>query len=659
MTDRPDLKVFAPLLPLSIQQYESVLPTAFDESLTLLQKVNKVIQSLWEMGELVNGVVANWNAVMEWIISAGLEDVINKRLDQWLTDGTLDDIINKNIFGDLNKKIDDLTKAFDDFKLEVEKIINNSVSNEGTPDEVTARLQKALDDTDGFKVIALEGVYNLNAPIIGHSANILSRNAELRFSNAGDALTFVGTDKNLTINATAGYTQGRNYLLVQSVAGVEVGDLIRFISTTEMYNPSRGYFYKGTSQIITDVGTDRLYFADGLTYDINAVDTIEIYKPAIVNIDGRLNIVNTGDLPNGQKGLYLQRCANSNIKGVNTDNFDTNISITFSTYIKLENCKTLRAYYANTPQSYGIAIISSNHVITENVRTRSGNHGITHGGWEPVDFVKHTNGAFFNEPPSTFRSFDAHNNMINMLVENCEMDAFQVSGNVDFKNIVVHQRSVSGCLIAQADEFSKANYSFDGLEVRNGGHVDVGAYAQSGGDITNMTRIGNISIKNTRADVPFTFKANQRAYGSAPVGTIHNVEIVNAVKMAFQFGDNIDNLKIDNLFLDEDITCLYQLESDSRLLNGTFNNCVFPARYMAVTIQNARRITFLNCLDISVGNATPRMSFAGVNTNVGFINCNFPNFTEGVDLSVDKYFRLNSSFVYYGTPSGTNVTALG
>jgi hypothetical protein len=108
---KPLLSNFATLAPMMIQKYERYLPTAFDESMSLVQKVNKVIVYLNQIGEITNDVVDQWNTVMEWVTGDGIGDTINLRLDAMVTDGTLDDIINHAIFDDLNTQITNLTST--------------------------------------------------------------------------------------------------------------------------------------------------------------------------------------------------------------------------------------------------------------------------------------------------------------------------------------------------------------------------------------------------------------------------------------------------------------------------------------------------------------------------------------------------------------------
>lgn len=102
---KPDLFPMGTIAPVTFQKYERYLPTAFDESLSLLEKVNKIIHYMNEIGEITNDMINRWNEVYTWIMGEGLEDAVTAKLEEWLADGTLSDIINETLFGDLRNSI--------------------------------------------------------------------------------------------------------------------------------------------------------------------------------------------------------------------------------------------------------------------------------------------------------------------------------------------------------------------------------------------------------------------------------------------------------------------------------------------------------------------------------------------------------------------------
>jgi hypothetical protein len=108
MTDMPNLNVFTPLPTFDMESYRSYLPNAFDDNLSLLQKVNQMISYLNQIGALSNGVVGNWNEVMSWLEDGGISQEVTDQLTAWKNDGTLDTIINQNVFGDINTQLNQL-----------------------------------------------------------------------------------------------------------------------------------------------------------------------------------------------------------------------------------------------------------------------------------------------------------------------------------------------------------------------------------------------------------------------------------------------------------------------------------------------------------------------------------------------------------------------
>lgn len=125
---------FARLNKYFIQRYERYLPTAFDESMTLLEKVNKVIEGLntivrhindqsetleeWQTDLLsdldttlddyvteLNTLKNTYETFREDILNDILPDSTLNILTGWFNDGTLEQIINENIFNDIRNDI--------------------------------------------------------------------------------------------------------------------------------------------------------------------------------------------------------------------------------------------------------------------------------------------------------------------------------------------------------------------------------------------------------------------------------------------------------------------------------------------------------------------------------------------------------------------------
>jgi parallel beta-helix repeat protein len=115
LSTKPVISQFSEVASLLVHEYERYLPTAFDESLSLLEKVNKVIRKLGEIGLITNDLIKQWNEVMEWVLGDGLNESVQERLDEMVADGTFDTIINLNIFNDLKERMNDYGANLKDY----------------------------------------------------------------------------------------------------------------------------------------------------------------------------------------------------------------------------------------------------------------------------------------------------------------------------------------------------------------------------------------------------------------------------------------------------------------------------------------------------------------------------------------------------------------
>lgn len=125
---KPVITKFSELVPLFVQSYQSYIPTAFDDSLSLLEKMNMIIQQMNKSGEITNGIVAQWNEVMEWVMNEGLNEGIDSKVDDMVLDGTFDTIINQKVFGVFNSKLDNYSNRLT--TQESKKISQNDITEE-------------------------------------------------------------------------------------------------------------------------------------------------------------------------------------------------------------------------------------------------------------------------------------------------------------------------------------------------------------------------------------------------------------------------------------------------------------------------------------------------------------------------------------------------
>jgi hypothetical protein len=160
--EKPTINNFQTLGTLLIQRYERYIPNAFDESMSLVQKVNKVIMYLDQIGELTNDVVDQWNKVVEWLLEDGLTDAVETAFENLANNGEFVELVQTA----LDQLVSEMRNA-----VAYENILN-------LRDVYTQYL--GVNCLDGSKISSilnapenqhktftlLEGEYNLYTPIV-------------------------------------------------------------------------------------------------------------------------------------------------------------------------------------------------------------------------------------------------------------------------------------------------------------------------------------------------------------------------------------------------------------------------------------------------------------------------------------------------------------
>lgn len=248
---KPELVKFNDIAPLLLQEYERYLPTAFDESMTLLQKVNKIIQYMNTIGRLTTEVITKWNQVMDWVLNEGLNEAVVKRLNEMLASGELEEVVREALKHKVDREefdeyIKNMDKNFNDFKTNIDRTLLSIQSTVQITDamDITKDVQRAMDKLKFGGVLYIPyGDYTMHGYV------------ELK-SNI-HVIAPKGTIIRKTLSSVSAYT---------FLAGKEYG--------------TRGYGGGGrniTIEGITFVGKpldDKTYFANGLAF--NHVDELLI-----------------------------------------------------------------------------------------------------------------------------------------------------------------------------------------------------------------------------------------------------------------------------------------------------------------------------------------------------------------------------------------------
>lgn len=180
MSERPIINKFERHIGLIITQYERYTPTAFDESLTLIEKMNKIIYDLNELGKLTNGVVEQWNEVMKWLVNDGLEGYVLETLEKWYEEGKFADLVIQVI------------ESLKEFGVSVKTY---GAVGDGVTDDIKA-FEKAI--ASGFPVYVPHGTYGVSRGVRLPSNTVMTGagvdNSIIKFLDSaelsGDSLIF-------------------------------------------------------------------------------------------------------------------------------------------------------------------------------------------------------------------------------------------------------------------------------------------------------------------------------------------------------------------------------------------------------------------------------------------------------------------------------------
>jgi hypothetical protein len=166
--------------PLQVQQFQRYLPTAFDEGMTLLEKVNKVIIYLNQIGKITNDVLDQWNQVMDWVMADGLDASVDAKLEAMMADGAFTSLIEQGVFTDFTNRLNQVEKN------EPIQINDAKYGADVTGVQVsTSALQSALNDGG---IIQLPEVCNL----LIDSSFVLNAGQEIHGKGRDSVITLKG-----------------------------------------------------------------------------------------------------------------------------------------------------------------------------------------------------------------------------------------------------------------------------------------------------------------------------------------------------------------------------------------------------------------------------------------------------------------------------------
>ena len=511
-----------------------------------------------------------------------------------------------------------------------------------------------------------------NDVITNKSCNIDFQNSTI-LSYCGYGLKFSGTLKS-TFSVVENYVEiaNKNTLTLNSVKGIEVGDLINVISS-ELYDTSRLYYFKGGNAIITKIVGNIVYFNIIFPFDMLASSiTVNIYEPVIVKIKNIKLLDGKRDLSLSRAGLSIEYGKNISLENINTNGFQANISLKRCVNCKLNFITTGHAKNISTDpwDGYGICIYSCNNLRGNNILTNSGQHGLTWGGQE-VNYGLHFEDCIFKSEVTSY-GVGSHDNLHDAIFINVKMFGASLSNNMHCINceFVAAELGTLGVLLNCAENPRRANYKFSKCNFSNLSIVLMDYYQVV---CPSRKYVGNIVLEDCE-NFSMLIKVNTKSAG-AKIAEIDRIAFNRVKNYSFDCTDILDYLEIVNSDSEKDggiitqsaIKSTYQKIKNVHLENISicrgyenvyFGNCdcvvIKGFRYNALDRTNGQE-TFVNVGKLYLENYVNSSAAKGIKlSSIGqlmMINCEIkllcvlPAALTNVDRAEAKGLKIGTEYM--------------
>ena len=517
---------------------------------------------------------------------------------------------------------------------------------DGVTDD-TAAIQAAIDATP-YSLIFPTGTYKLSSTITIDKDIEIDFCDSVIYTSASTAFSSEGTLKATTSAASYSNTTDRNSILVADASGFAVGDLINVISS-DLFDTSRLYYYKGGSAVITEISGNRVYFSlTSFGYDMSTGIVVKDYEPVTVNIKNLKLLESTAALADSDFGFYFAYHKDSVIDNVTTNLFQNHISVKRSVDCVIKNSETRKAINSSGDSwdGYGIIDYSCNGTIVENCITFSGQHGVTTGGQEVVYNFSVSNSFMKAERYSL--GFGPHENMMRCVVTNCEMLGAVLTGqcyvyNSKFTKMYGRTDSV---VLTCGELSTRPNYFFENCTFD--ANIELLDYYQ----VPAPTRkyVNKITFNNCVSPQLALVVASQSL--GVKIASVNEVSMTNCSDFKCTVYDKLTKLNIENSYSGL-LTNVISQGANSGVYEKIdwiyLNNVQMPSAFNVLYIKNAGTVYIGNYNYGGVNDTFGRIELSNI-TNLTFDNFIQPSVDSygTVVTSISNLKAVNSTIVFYG-----------
>jgi hypothetical protein len=290
---------------------------------------------------------------------------------------------------------------------------------DGTTDDTTA-IQAAIDAiASGGELVFPPGTYKITSVISKTFAN----NVRIRIHGYGAKIdgtavtgtvagdTFLislggATAETQTLGATV--TEGAVSLTTGSALSANPGDILR-ITSTDLWNPTRAYYYKGEMAQVRSISGTTVNLSNAI-YDgyTNSTTSVLRLDTPTIEIEG-LEI----EMDANQTALRLSGVRNPIVRGLKVHGARyTGILLYYCWGGAVENCDVYDSWYTGTGASYCVLVASCQNTLVHGNVLSEARHSIAGGGQEPARNITYSNNVCTIHPLDTVtNAIDLHGNM--------------------------------------------------------------------------------------------------------------------------------------------------------------------------------------------------------------------------------------------------------
>lgn len=504
----------------------------------------------------------------------------------------------------------------DGVKTQINSIVTLVPRSNGV-DDTQSILNAISEAAEGTTVKFNDRVYRINTEIV------IEKNINLDFN--GCTIECYGT-KGITCRGalkgtflvTSDYveTTSHNSLVLNTVAGIEIGNLINVIST-ELYDTSRTYYCKGGNAIVTEIIGNTVYFNLAFPFNMSANSiTVKIYKPITVSIENIGLIIGKQNISTSFNGLSVEYGKNISIENVTSDNFQKHIFLLRCVNSNLHMIDTghSKNSTADVWDGYGVSIGSCTNVRGTNIVTNSGQHGLTWGNRE-VNFGLHFEDCVFKSEVWDL-GVGSHDNLYDAMFINVKMFGASLSNNITCINCdMLHNNNLTkSFVIGAAEDTRYANFKFDNCRFY-GHELKLRDYKQQ--DCPTRKYVGSI-IFNNCSDVKISITVNNQTNG-VKIAEVDMVSLSNMRDFSVSFSDKIDTLIIRDsestfnttnakIIQQRNYNLIYQLVNKIII-----ENLIIPVDYNNIELYNVNNLIIKNLKFSDIIYTTNRQSLININ----------------------------------------------